>query len=65
MRAWLMIAAIALAAAHFLLPWSTLADARTIDPSLPATLLLDLRLPRTLLVIGYGATLGIAGASFA
>lgn len=63
MRAWLMIAAAALAAAHFLLPWSTLTDARTIDPSLPATLLLDLRLPRTLLVIGYGATLGIAGAA--
>jgi len=58
-----MIAAAALAAAHFLLPWSTLTDARTIDPSLPATLLLDLRLPRTLLVIGYGATLGIAGAA--
>ncbi|MEQ7872694.1 iron ABC transporter permease [Sphingomonas sp. ASV193] len=52
-----------LAAAHLLLPWSILAEARAIDPSLATTLLVELRLPRTLLAVGYGAALGVSGAA--
>jgi iron complex transport system permease protein len=37
--------------------------AQAIDPSLADLLLLELRLPRTLLVLGYGAVLGISGAA--
>lgn len=49
--------------AHFLLPVSTLAEARAIDPGLMQLILVELRLPRTLLVIGYGAVLGASGAA--
>ena len=63
MKAWLSIAFALLAMAHLLLPWQALETARTIDPALIQTLLLELRLPRTLLVIGYGATLGVCGAA--
>nr|MBA3729408.1 iron ABC transporter permease [Sphingomonas sp.] len=37
--------------------------ARSIDPALATSLLVELRLPRTLLALGYGATLGITGAA--
>lgn len=57
--AWLSVALIALAAAHLLLPIAVL----SLDPALTRLLLVELRLPRTLLVIGYGATLGITGAA--
>jgi len=52
-----------LAAAHLLLPLAPLAEARALDPGLAQLLLVELRLPRTLLVLGYGATLGISGAA--
>ena len=52
-----------LAAAHLLLPLAPLAEAQAIDPGLAQLLLVELRLPRTLLVLGYGATLGISGAA--
>jgi len=52
-----------LAAAHLLLPLAPLVEARALDPGLARLLLVELRLPRTLLVLGYGATLGISGAA--
>ena len=63
MKPLLIIAFALLAAAHLLLPWHPLAAARAIDPALMQILLIELRLPRTLLVLGYGATLGICGAA--
>lgn len=61
---WLsVIALILLAAAHWLLPWAPLQAARAIAPGLMQTLLIELRLPRTLLVVGYGLTLGVTGAA--
>lgn len=51
------------AALHLLSPFASLGAARAIDPALAATLLVELRLPRTLLALGYGATLGITGAA--
>ncbi len=44
---------------HLLLPTSILA----LDPALQKLLLVELRLPRTLLVAGYGAVLGLTGAA--
>lgn len=48
-----------LAAAHLFLPLGSL----TIDPDLTRVLILELRLPRTMLVLGYGAVLGLCGAA--
>ena len=45
------------------MPLAPLAEARALDPGLARLLLVELRLPRTLLVLGYGATLGISGAA--
>ena len=54
---------VAVAALHLLSPFGSLAEAWRIDPALGRTLLVELRLPRTLLALGYGATLGISGAA--
>jgi iron complex transport system permease protein len=51
------------AAAHFLLPLASLREANAIDPGLARLILVELRLPRMLLVIGYGAALGVCGAA--
>ena len=51
------------AAAHLLLPLTPLQEAQAIDPALADLILVQLRLPRTLLVLGYGAVLGISGAA--
>ncbi|MEO5640349.1 MAG: iron ABC transporter permease [Sphingomicrobium sp.] len=59
MRIALILALTLLAAVHLLTPWSLLA----LDPQLRSLLLTELRLPRTMLVIGYGATLGLTGAA--
>ena len=48
-----------LAALHLLWPLAPL----RIDAELGRTLLVELRLPRTLIVLGYGAALGISGAA--
>ena len=48
-----------LTGAHLLLPL----DPLTLDPDLTRLLVIELRLPRTLLVIGYGGVLGISGAA--
>ena len=62
-----MIAALLLlvvvAGLHLLSPWGSLSAARALDPGLATILLVELRLPRTLLALGYGATLGITGAA--
>src|SRR5690606_22891420 len=50
-------------AAHLLLPLAPLAEAPRLAPGLAELILIELRLPRTLLVIGYGAVLGISGAA--
>ncbi|MEO6580492.1 MAG: iron ABC transporter permease [Sphingomicrobium sp.] len=48
---------------HLLVPFSSLAETWRIDPGLGRMLLVELRLPRTLLALGYGATLGVCGAA--
>ena len=48
---------------HLLLPLAPLREALALDPGLAELLLVELRLPRTLLVLGYGAVLGITGAA--
>jgi len=58
-RLFIILLLIALAALHLLWPLIPL----TLDPELGRTLLVELRLPRTLIVIGYGAALGISGAA--
>ena len=40
-----------------------LIEAQSIDPGLADLILIELRLPRTLLVLGYGAALGASGAA--
>ena len=52
-----------MASLHLLSPFGSLIEAQRIDPALATTLLVELRLPRTLLALGYGATLGITGAA--
>ena len=56
---FLLVLLAALAALHLLLPASLL----SLDPAVRDLLLVELRLPRTLLVAGYGATLGLTGAA--
>ena len=63
MRLLLIALLAAAAAAHLLLPWSALQEAQSLDPGLADLILLELRLPRTMLVLGYGAVLGISGAA--
>ena len=56
---FLLVLLAALLALHLLLPTSLL----SLDPALRNLLLVELRLPRTLLVAGYGATFGLTGAA--
>jgi iron complex transport system permease protein len=56
-----MLAAIALA--HLVIPWSPLAELNQTSPDTARLLLTEIRLPRTLLALGYGAVLGITGAA--
>ncbi len=51
------------AVALLMLPLEPLREAQAIDPGLADLILTQLRLPRTLLVLGYGAVLGISGAA--
>ena len=62
MRLLVLALLIGIAAAHLLLPLEPLREAQAIDPDLADLILVELRLPRTLLVLGYGAVLGISGA---
>lgn len=63
MRLLLVVLLILGAAAHLLLPFAALQDAQALQPGLGDLILTELRLPRTLLVLGYGAVLGISGAA--
>ena len=63
MRLFLIALLVIGAAAHLLLPWTPLSEAQSIDPGLADLILIELRLPRTLLVLGYGAVLGASGAA--
>ena len=58
-----LLLVVAVAALHLITPFGSLAEAWRIDPGLGRSLLVELRLPRTLLALGYGATLGISGAA--
>jgi iron complex transport system permease protein len=59
MRLLILVLMIALAAFHLLWPLAPL----RLDPDVGRLLLVELRLPRTLIVLGYGAALGISGAA--
>ena len=59
MRLLAFLLMLGIAAFHLLWPLAPL----RIDPDLGLLLLVELRLPRTLLVIGYGAVLGLSGAA--
>jgi len=60
----LVIFMLAIAAvAHLLLPFEPLREAQALSPGLADLIVTELRLPRTLLVLGYGAVLGIGGAA--
>lgn len=54
---------LALALAHLLFPLGPLIELHRTDPATARLLLAELRLPRTLLALGYGAVLGLTGAS--
>ena len=63
MRAVLFLAVLALATVHLLSPLGPLAELHRTDPTLASVLLVELRLPRTMLAAGYGLVLGMAGAA--
>jgi iron complex transport system permease protein len=62
-RVALLLGLIIVAAAHLLLPLTPLREAQAINPDLADLILVQLRLPRTLLALGYGAVLGASGAA--
>lgn len=57
------LAVAALALTHLLVPLGPLAALRRADPATLWLLVEQIRLPRTLLVLGYGAVLGLTGAA--
>lgn len=65
MKAWLLPLAILilLALGHLLTPLGPLVDLRRSDPALAGLVIGEIRLPRTLLALGYGAVLGMTGAA--
>lgn len=63
MRLFVIVFLLIGAAAHLLLPMEPLREAQALDPALADLILIELRLPRTLLVLGYGAVLGVSGAA--
>lgn len=63
MKKIIALAAILAVTSHLALPWHALRAAWDIDPDLGRLLLFELRLPRALLALGYGAALGVAGAA--
>jgi iron complex transport system permease protein len=60
---WLGLIVAAAAVLHLLVPWTPLAELNRTAPDSAWLLLTEIRLPRTLLALGYGAVLGMAGAS--
>lgn len=63
MKAGLALIVLLLGAAHLLLPLGPLLELHRSDPPTAILLLTQLRLPRTLLAFGFGATLGLTGAA--
>lgn len=59
----LLILLLAVAVFHLLLPLGPLLELRRTTPDTAWLLLTELRLPRTLLALGYGAVLGMTGAA--
>lgn len=59
----LLLALLFVAALHLLLPIDSLLELQRADAALAKTLIVELRLPRTLLAAGYGAVLGMTGAA--
>jgi iron complex transport system permease protein len=55
--------AILLAALHLLTPFGALGELERTSPHTAWLLIIDIRLPRTLLALGYGAVLGMTGAA--
>ena len=65
-RSWsasLIVIVALIAALSLLMPLSSLLELRRADPDLAWALIEELRLPRTLLALGYGAVLGMTGAA--
>jgi iron complex transport system permease protein len=59
----LALAVALIAGLHLLMPLGPLHAIHQRDPSLAILLVTELRLPRTLLALGYGAVLGMSGAA--
>lgn len=59
----LLLAVLVVGALHLLLPLGPLSDIHARDSGLLTMLLTEIRLPRTLLALGYGAVLGMSGAA--
>lgn len=63
MRGWLLAFVAIVALAHLLVPVAPVLELRKTAPDTAWLLLTQLRLPRTLLALGYGAVLGMTGAA--
>lgn len=63
MRSLLILFMLVAGLLHLLLPLGPLRAAGEVDPHLMLSILLELRLPRTMLVLGYGMVLGVCGAA--
>lgn len=65
MSRWLLLALVVAVAgaAHLLLPLAPYLELRASSPATASLLLTEIRLPRTLLALGYGAVLGMTGAA--
>ena len=63
MRAALAFIALAIGLVHIATPLPPLLELYRTDPSLASLLATEIRLPRTVLALGYGAVLGMSGAA--
>jgi len=59
----LVTAALVIGLIGMMTPWAPLRELIDTDPAVAHLLLVELRLPRVLLALGYGATLGLTGAA--
>lgn len=63
MKLLLVTAALVIGLIGMMTPWAPLRELIDTDPAVAHLLLVELRLPRVLLALGYGATLGLTGAA--
>lgn len=63
MKLLLILGVVLMAVAALLSPWTPIHALWQADQALVRTVMIELRLPRMLLALGYGATLGITGAA--